>query len=532
MKIYGFYAGSHDPTIAYIEDGKIICVLQEERLKRIKSSDDFPQNPILAKERIEIETGVKMKDADFIACSTPVGYDFIQNSDLPKIGIRSFSHHQCHAVGAYFTSGFQDKCVTFTYDAGGDDLIGTIWLCEAGKMTKVKNLNLHKTSAVGKLWMTVTEAMGWKILKDEGKVMGMAGNGRPNERLYRLLKSTCYHSPGLNFSPEGSPKKMIQVVSQLKSEGWFSDIQMRYDVAYSLQKLTEDIMLDFIKELIHLYPEWSKKMCFAGGVFANVKMNQKINELSEIEEIWVLPPMGDEGLAIGSAIAMANQVGDWEVPKKLDNVFFGLKYSNDEIIEESEKWNVNFKDYNPDEVAELLIEGKIGVFFNGRFEYGPRSLGARSIIVQATNRETHDLLNTRLERHEVMPFAPVIMSDKAEDVFYFANKSSYAAEFMTCCYTVKPEWIEKIPACIHNVDNTGRPQFANKVTNPDWYKLVEAYYNKTGIPVLLNTSFNGHGEPIIDNPSQSFVHLQKGTIDFLIMEDKIYFRNETNTTEI
>lgn len=525
MRIYGFYSGSHDPTIAYIEDGKIISVIQEERLKRIKSADDFPQNPHLAKSMIEKITGVKMVDADFIACSTPVGYEFIISEDLPKIGIRSFQHHECHAIGAYFTSGFTGKSITVTYDGGGDDLVGSIWLCEGSEMKLVKNLKISNCASLGRLWMTVTEAMGWKILKDEGKVMGMAGNGNYNERLYKLLKTTCHYIPGsLEFGPIASQKKMIQVVSQLKLEGWFNETQMRFDVAFALQKLTEDIMLDFVNDLIRLYPDWSERLSFAGGLFANVKMNQKINELSHIKEIWVMPPMGDEGLALGSAIAQARLVGDWTLPKKLDNVFFGLEYSQNEIDDVANNYQFHYCDYVPQKAAQLLSDGKIGTFFNGKFEYGPRSLGARSIIVEATKRSTHDLLNTRLERHEVMPFAPVIMSDKAEDVFHFANKSSYAAEFMTCCYTVKDEWIERIPACIHSVDNTGRPQFANPDTNSDWYQLIKAYYDLTGIPVLLNTSFNGHGEPIIDNPQQAFKHLEKGTIDFLIAGQKIYFK--------
>jgi carbamoyltransferase len=526
MKIYGFYAGSHDPTIAYIEDGKIISVIQEERVKRIKSADDFPQNPHLSKIIIERETGVRMVDSDFIACATPVGYDFILKDNLPKIGVRTFDHHECHAKGAYFTSGFKGKSITFTYDGGGDDSIGSIWLCEDGNMELIKTLSIGKSSSLGQLWMSSTEALGWKMLKDEGKVMGMAGNGKFNQRLYNLLKSVCYYSGEgtLDFSPVGSKSKTYQILNQLKSEGWFVGNEKRYEFAYNLQKLTEDIMIEFVNDLIKIYPEWSKKISFAGGLFANVKMNQKINELNHIEEIWVFPPMGDEGLALGSAIALANQLGDWDLPKKLENVFFGLRYSNEQIEAASKKWDFFSIDFHVDTVADLLIEGKIGAFFNGRFEYGPRSLGARSIIVKATDRKTHDLLNERLERHEVMPFAPVVLKDKAQDIFHNANKSSYAAEFMTCCYSVKDEWIERIPACIHTVDNTGRPQFANPETNSDWYNLVFAYYKKTGIPIILNTSFNGHGEPIIDNPEQAFKHLEKGTVDFLIMEQKIYFK--------
>ena len=478
----------------------------------------------MAKYTIEKETGVSMIDADFIACASPVGHDFILREGLPKIGIRSFGHQECHAKGAYFTSGFKGKCITVTYDGGGDDSYGSIWLCEDGKMELVKDLKINSNSSLGRLWMSITNAMGWKILKDEGKVMGMAGNGLPNERLYRLMKSVCHYSGNLEFGPKASQKKMDQLVLQLSSEGWFSDKERRFDIAYCIQKLTEDIMLLFVNDLIKEYPEWSSKICFAGGLFANVKMNQKINELIDIEEIWVIPPMGDEGLALGAAISLSNQMGEWKLPKRIDNMFFGLKYTQEEIDVAANEFNFDCIEYLPSNVADLLIQGKIGAFFNGRFEYGPRSLGARSIIVQATERATHELLNERLERHEVMPFAPVILKDKASEVFHNAEKSAYAAEFMTCCYTVKDEWIERIPACIHSVDNTGRPQFVNKETNKDWYELVKAYYDKTGIPVLLNTSFNGHGEPIINTPSQSFFHLEKGTIDFLIMEKKIYFK--------
>ena len=524
MKIYGFYAGSHDPTIAYLEDGEIKCVIQEERIKRVKSGEDFPQNPWMAKAAIEKETGVPMNDADFIACATPTGHDFIIGGALPKIGIRSFGHQQCHAASSYYTSGFEGKCLSVSYDGGGDDSYGSIWLCEDGKMALAKDLKIEDNASLGRLWMTITEHMGWKILKDEGKVMGMAGNGNPNERLYRLLKSTCHYSGNLSFGPEASQKKMVTVATHLKSEGWFDDRQKRFDVAYALQKLTEDIMRGFVRDLIKEYPEWSKKICFSGGLFANVKMNQKINEMPEIEEIWVSPPMGDEGLALGAAILVSNQMGEWTRPKRVPNMFYGLRYSQEEIAEAARAYNFREEERDFSKIASLLCEGKIGAFFNGRFEYGPRSLGARSIIVQATERSTHDLLNERLERHEVMPFAPVVMKEKAEEVFHNGSKSSYAAEFMTCCYTVREEWIKRIPACIHEVDNTGRPQIANPETNPEWHGLVSAYYEKTGIPVLLNTSFNGHGEPIIDTPSQAFAHLEKGTIDFLIMEKKTYFK--------
>ena len=527
-KIYGFYAGSHDPTIAYIEDGEIKCVIQEERIKRIKSGNDHPQNPYLAQQAIEKETGVAIKDADFIACSTPVGYKWIKEAGLPLKGIRTFDHQYCHAVGAYLTSGFKGKCLVFTYDGGGDHSNGGVWLCEGSRMTNVKEFLVATDASLGRVWMAATEALGWKMLKDEGKVMGMAGNGEYNEFLYNTIKTLFeYDKENCKFSPSGNGSLSTFVFNSLKEMGWCEGSKNRYDLAYNLQKYTEDIMLEIIKDFTIRWPEHSKQMCFAGGIFANVKMNYKINSLKNIDEIFVYPPMGDDGLALGSALAMAKELREWEVPKKLPNMFMGISYSEEQIKNEVAPYDFKSIDYDPNIVALHLDEGQIGAFFKGKFEHGPRALGARSIIVKTTEKSTHELLNTRLNRHEVMPFAPMVLKDKASDIFYGAEKSSYTAEFMTLCYLAKEEWIPKIPACIHNVDNTGRPQFVNPETNPHWYKLLKAYYDKTGIPVLLNTSFNGHGEPIVNTPTQAFEHLKNKTIDFLIVEDKIYYRNET-----
>lgn len=524
-KIYGFFAGSHDPTIAYIEDGEIKCVIQEERIKRIKSGNDHPQNPYQARPVIEEQTGVPITEADFIACATPVGYKWVKEANLPLKGIRSFDHQYCHAVGAYMNSGFKGKALTFTYDGGGDHTNGGIWLCEDGDMKLVKEFDIATDASLGRVWMAATEALGWKMLKDEGKVMGMAGNGEYNEFLYNSIKELFgYNKDKFAFTPVGNGSLAAFVFDQLREMGWCEGEKNRYDLAYNLQKYTEDIMIEIIQDFAKRWPEYSKQMCFAGGIFANVKMNYKINGLSEIEEMFVYPPMGDDGLALGAAIAMAKELGEWVLPKRLPNMFMGVSYTNEEIDQAASSYNFSSIPYDPNIVADHLEQGQIGAFFKGKFEHGPRALGARSIIVKTTERSTHELLNTRLNRHEVMPFAPVVLKDKANDIFYNADKSSYTAEFMTLCYLAKEEWIPKIPACIHNVDNTGRPQFANPETNPHWYELVKAYYDKTGIPVLLNTSFNGHGEPIVNTPTQAFEHLDKGTIDFLIAEDKIFYK--------
>lgn len=523
--IVGYHSGTHDASIVLIEDGEIKVAIEEERFTRIKSGDNQPSYPFLCEEILRNRFSKSIHDADWISTARPIALKFIEKLGLPDKGVKTFDHHECHAKAAYLTSGFEGKAITFTFDGGGDGTYGSIWLCEDGEMQLVKNLHIGDCATLGQVWAVSCHPLGWKPVKDEGKIMGMSGNGVYDERLYRIIKSVIYYgNPGsLTFLPAGNNPLIWNMIRGLEREGLFTTEEGRKNYAYSLQKVTEEVMVDFVKDLISIYPDHSKKICFGGGIFANVKMNQKINEISEIEEIYVLPPMGDESIALGAAIATAHEIGEWPTPKKIDNLFFGLEYTQSEIDQVADAYNFISKPYNPHEAAELLNLGQIGAFFSGRFEFGPRALGARSIIVEATDESTHDLLNNRLNRHEIMPFAPAVLKDRAGDVFHLADKSSYSAEFMTICYTVKDEWVERVPACIHRVDKTGRPQFVCKEKNSRWYQLIDAYYQKNGIPLILNTSFNGHGEPIIDNPDQAFAHLSKGTIDFLIAGEKIYF---------
>ena len=168
--------------------------------------------------------------------------------------------------------------------------------------------------------------------------------------------------------------------------------------------------------------------------------------------------------------------------------------------------------------------------YQGRFEWGPRALGSRSIMVRATDPGTHEVLNERLKRNEIMPFAPFVMGEEAHNIFHI-DGSEHTAEFMTLCYTCKDEWIEKIPAVIHRVDNTGRPQIVRKHSNPVFWNILNEYNKISGIPVLLNTSFNAHGEPINVYPDQVFKHLNDGVVDYLVTEYGIYYKKVKNEDE-
>jgi carbamoyltransferase len=335
------------------------------------------------------------------------------------------------------------------------------------------------------------------------------------------MLSTIINYKDFRFYPSGSSSKTMFLGDMMKYNGYFDTQEKREVYSFNLQKLTEDLFLNFINDLHTLYPDY-KQLCFAGGLFANVKLNQKINELNWVDEIYIYPPMGDEGLSLGACIYKATELGEITKPFELNDVYFGKSYTNDEIHEISKNYKLNRIKYNSKEVAEYINNGGIVGWFQTGSEFGPRSLGARSILVKPTDVLTHKLLNQRLNRYDTMPFAPIVLDEKFDEIFT-PVKSKYTSEFMTLCYNTNEEWIDKIPAVIQKSDKTARPQIVTKVKTPKFWEILNEYYQISGIPVLLNTSFNSHNQPIIESPEQAFDSLQFGVIDKLIIEDYVYF---------
>lgn len=521
--IYSFNAGEHDKVLVLVKDGEIKYAIEEERIKRVKSGDDKEWNyPILAYNEIIKRTGLRLKDVDYITTALPefaFTHDVFPEFNIHEVIVEKYDHHFAHAASVYYTSGFKnEKVLIVTHDGEGDYSYGKVFLAEKGNIVEVLNLPVTQYSSAAMLYGRVTVSLGWKINKDEGKTVGLAGNGNYDEKLYNYLYQ-IFHNDGIRFLPSNPEGKTNYLTEQLKKIGYYDTPEQKANIAYNVQLLVENEFVKYLNNLHQLYPEYTK-LCLAGGLFANVKLNQKINELKWVDETYIIPPMGDNGLALGCALHKAYMLGEWEI-KRLDNVFLGLEYSDDEIEIESKPYQFIREPYIPSEVAKELNNGKIVGFFKGRFEHGPRALGARSILVRPTDRGTHEILNSRLKRDDIMPFAPIVMSEYANEVF-FASKSQYTAEFMTMCYTTRPEWVGRIPAVIHHVDHSSRPQIVFKQRNPHFHQILEHYYNLSNIPVLLNTSFNGHGEPIIDKPTQAFEHLRKGTVDLLVMENFVY----------
>ena len=254
-------------------------------------------------------------------------------------------------------------------------------------------------------------------------------------------------------------------------------------------------------------------------MFANIKLNRRINELDWVDEVFVAPPMGDEGLPLGCALTVYKKYNPDFKPFRLETAFLGTEYSDDEFEFNPEKFTKS--PYNKEELAQYLKEGKVVGWFQGRYEHGPRALCNRSIIADPSVPGTYTKVNDRLQRNDFMPFAPVVIDEYANEVFD-VTKSRYTAEFMTMLYGTREEWQDRIPAVVHPVDKTARIQIVTENSNPKFYELINKFNEVTGIPVLLNTSFNVHGEPIVCHPKEGFVHLENGIVDILVVNDNIY----------
>lgn len=517
MKILGINCSIHDGGMSYIEDGKIICALEEEKFRGIKSVDIQWELPTMCLNFIKNKYNLSPSDFDYIAFSKPINQRYLEGFDQNKSYF--YSHHKCHAIGSYLTSGFKGKCISLSHDGKGETSRGRIYLCEDGRYEEIHSQNIGTSASLAGLWGLSTQILGWRMLKDEGKVVGLAAHGKFNEKIYSWLKSCIYYDQDLNFKPAGWESRFWYIFSREVNKGKFEDKEYRADFAFTLEYLTEEIMSSFLKDLSQRYPEY-RKLCLSGGLFANVKLNQMLNELPFFEEIFIHPAMGDSGLSLGAALCKSHEIGDIREPIKLDDVYFGQNFSKNEWDSLLDPEEFNIQPFSAKKTAELIESGFVIGVFIGRTEYGPRALGNRSIVVKPTEIETHHLLNQKLKRTEIMPFAPSVLEEYSEEVFG-VKKSSYTAEFMTMCYTASDEWTDKIPAVIQILDKSARPQVVKKQTNEIYYNIIDEYRKISGIPVVLNTSFNAHGEPINNYPSQVLKHLREEIIDFIVTENYI-----------
>ena len=259
------------------------------------------------------------------------------------------------------------------------------------------------------------------------------------------------------------------------------------------------------------------KVLLAGGVFGNVKLNQRINELPGLTHLFVHPGMGDEGLPVGAALAISAAKGAFRL-ERIENVFWGPSYNDEETEKALASSDFPYERLDNIElrVAQLLAQEKIVARFDGRLEYGPRALGNRSILYHAGDTTVNDWLNVALKRSEFMPFAPACLMDRAEECFPKLPSAKYSAEFMTVCFDCSQDFKERCPAVVH-VDGTARPQLIQERGNPSFFKILTEYERLTGIPTVINTSFNIHEEPIVCTPQDAVRAFATAELDYLAL---------------
>jgi carbamoyltransferase len=548
MRILGISALDKESTATLVEDGKIIAAISEERITRVKQQSWFPFRSL---ERIFSQYNLTPADIDKVAFAfLPVEREwelrrqrywasvkfalkhFSLNSILhilnySRIMMRStihtkihlslikgleyydllgklayVHHHQAHAAAAYFTSGFKE-CLVVTMDALGSGASGGVYLAKPDTGPQlVYEIPFPHSLAI--LYQRLTSALGFTPDRHEGKVLGLAAFGNPNTE-YERVRNRFIAEPGKFFFKD--PMNPFFEYGLTKRYG-------RADLAAVYQRILEEIVCNFISYYLKKYNQ--SRVALAGGLFANVKANQRIAELPEVEEIFVHPGMGDVGVGTGAALQVAFD-NERTHSYRLKDVYFGTEYSDEEIEKFLDKYGLKYQKIDDIEcaIAELLAKGKIVGRFDGRMEYGPRALGNRSILVQAIDSNINDSLNKKLKRTEFMPFAPVILMEDADKCFTAVyRKGVHTATFMTITFDCTDFMKKAMPAAVH-VDGTARPQLITKEINASYYRIVKEYKKLTGIPGIINTSFNMHEEPIVASPDDAIRSFLDGNLDYL-----------------
>ena len=408
----------------------------------------------------------------------------------------------------YLIAYFDGKSIHKIY--GGDD-----------KYQKSLEQNKkYKASSLGQMYCYVTEIAGYKRNRHEGKITGLAAFGKPS--VYAELKKMYYiDEQGIIGSYFNSHDEVEEFLLKLKQNCSIEDL------AASAQRVLEDVIVESILKLKEKYDISNTGL--SGGVFSNVKLNQRVSEIEGVKDVFVLPFMGDEGLPVGGALDLLIQKKGFDSflanRRELGMPYFGEDFGDIKPYVDSSKFEIveDNRDKIVAKTVELLRDKKICAIFTKGMEYGPRALGARSILIDPSDRSINDSVNKRLSRTEFMPFAPYVRIERVRDVFEVTESNLNAMQYMTITCNVKKEWHDKIPAVVH-VDGTARPQTIEREDNPLYYNILHEFEKQTGIPCLVNTSFNAHEEPIINTPQEALKALEDDRVDYLIAQDCIIRR--------
>ena len=449
---------------------------------------------------------------------------FMHDQGLPPtLPLRDINHHQAHALSALFHTNWENVLV-YTADGGGDNIFYAAYHYNGdniqtlyGGDKELLSPSFSSAHSMGLVYAYMTEALGYKKNRHEGKLTGLAAFGQP-VIADELKKNFSVGDDGMVRTTFQSRRQMQKRIMELGRS-----VNAK-DAAASVQKLLETVVLSSIRR--YLQKTGATRIALAGGVFANVALNRLVAELPGVEEVFIFPGMGDEGLAVGGLydfLLQRDGVRHWSGQRRcLDNVYWGGNYDDDaKRLFAAQAVKIADQKNAPAMAAKLLTGGGIVAIYHGRMEFGPRALGGRSILASPALAEVNDTLNKRLQRTEFMPFAPYVLEDDADSVFDITEANRYAACFMTITCAVKQEWRDKIPAVVH-VDGSARPQIINKRQNPLYAEVLNQFKAATGLPVLINTSFNAHEEPIVYKPEECLRALNDNRVDYVLLADGVY----------
>lgn len=561
MIILGLSPIAHESSVGIVVDGQLVAAAAEERFSRVKNQSGFPSRAL---EYCLQRAGITARDVDHVAyAALPfhrerlrdlAGYGRnvmyvagAKDRPLTKLShvanytrnllvhmewetwggterkilaaLREFGladrmvytdHHLAHCASAYYTSGF-DRCLAVSLDGYGSGQAGSFYLGEGGRLKLLSSIPYPHS--LGTFYRRVTTALGFKANRHEGKIVGLAAYGDPS-KLYDEVRARFDfdHEDYFRFKSSQDPFFERHLVDRFSRE----------DIAAAYQRVLEDVATEYVSRWVRR--TGVTRVACAGGVFANVKMNQRIMEIPEVESIYVFPAMSDGGVGVGAALALHADL-QGATPKPLADVYLGPSYSSEQIERALRSSGLPFtrSAQVEDDIVDRLVDNKVVARFSGAMEFGPRALGNRSILYPAKEPAVNKWLNDRLKRTEFMPFAPISLNERAGELYENVGRMRHAAQFMTVTTNCTDLMKKQSPAAVH-VDGTARPQLVTEESNPSVYRVLKRYDERTGIPTLINTSFNMHEEPIVCSPEDAIRAFQDGALEVLALGDFIVDR--------
>jgi carbamoyltransferase len=557
MDILGISCFYHDSGACLLRDGEIIAAAEEERFSRTKHDSDFPtraveyclseggitadeldhvvfyEKPLLKFERIAASYAATFPHSRAVfvrAMQNWLGEKlWVRGQIRSKVGHRGpvlfGEHHLSHAASAYYPSPFEDAAIV-TADGVGEWATTTLGIGHGLDLELSHELRFPHS--LGLLYSAFTAYLGFEVNEGEYKVMGMAAFGRPSctdkvRKLIQLAEDGSFHLDMRYLDYHRGLRSMSDAFVELfgpmrRPE---ADLEPAYaDIAASIQAVTEDAMLGLARQARQL--SGSKNLCLAGGVALNVLANARILREAGFEDIWVQPAAGDSGGCIGAATHLYHAVLRQERRHVMQTAYLGPGFSDEEIREWLTDLDIPFTALREDEIAQTVADrlaaSQVVGWFQGRMEFGPRALGARSILGNPTDPQMKEVLNAKIKHREPFrPFAPSVLADAAGTYFDFDGRTmDRESPFMLLVAKVRPEMRHLLPAITH-ADGTARVQTVRRDQNPLYYALIEEFGKLTGVPVLVNTSFNVRGEPIVCTPAQAFNSFSHTDMDALLM---------------